>query len=190
MEENYVRLPQYPHYRIYRDGRVVREEYTREHENKKILLRMKEIRQHVGRNGYPALCVRDTNDRVVKVYVHRLVWMAYKGAIPEGMEISHINSVRLDCRLENLCIESHQSNMNNPVTILRFKWSNSKKSGKYDKERLVKASTKEYETKAVNVYLQMSDHGTKPVKIMEYMAAAHINFYRAKRIINAYSTFA
>ena len=67
MEKEYVILPQYPHYRIYKDGRVVREEYTRVHKNKMILLPVKEIKQHVGRNGYPALCVRDINDRVVKV---------------------------------------------------------------------------------------------------------------------------
>ena len=190
MEESYVILPQYPHYRVFQNGRVVREEYTRVHCNKMILLPVKEIKQHVGRNGYPALCVRDTNDRVVKVYVHRLVWMAYKGEIPKGMEISHINGVRIDSRLENLSIESHQSNMNNPVTLLRFKWSNGKKSGKYNKERLVKASTKEYETKAVKVYLQMSNQGTKPVKIMDYMSVAHIGFYRARRIISCYSKVA
>ena len=190
MEKEYVILPQYPHYRIYRDGRVFREKYTRKQQGKKIMLPEKEIKQHVGRNGYPALCVRDINDKVVKVYAHRLVWMAFKGAIPEGMEISHINSVRLDCRLENLCIESHKSNMNNPVTLMRFKWSNSMKSGKYNKERLVNASTKAYEANAVKVYLQMSDFGTKPVKIMDYMSAAHIGYKRAKRIIGIYSRVA
>lgn len=190
MEEQYVKLSQYPRYRIYRDGRVVREEYTRVNLGKKILLPMKELKQHISKNGYPALCLRDASDKVVKVYAHRLVWMAFKGAIPEGMEISHINSVRLDCRLENLCIESHKSNMNNPVTLMRFKWSNSKKSGKYNKERLVKASTKEYEANAVKVYLQMSDCGTKPVKIMDYMSAAHIGYKRAKRIIGIYSRVA
>ena len=190
MEKEYVILPQYPHYRVYKDGRVFREKYTRKQQGKKIMLPEKEIKQHVGRNGYPALCVRDINDKVVKVYAHRLVWMAFKGAIPEGMEISHINSVRLDCRLENLIIESHKSNMNNPVTLMRFRWSNSKKSGKYNKERLVRASTKEYEANAVKVYLQMSDRGTKPVKIMDYMSAAHIGYKRAKRIIGIYSRVA
>ena len=190
MENEYVILPQYPHYRIYKDGRVVREGYTRVHGDKKILMPVKVLKQHVGKNGYPALCVRDVYDKVVKVYAHRLVWMAFKGAIPEGMEISHINSERLDCSLENLCLQSHQENMNNPITLIRFKWSNSRKRGKYDKERLVSALTKEYETNAVKVFLQMSDCGTKPVKIMDYMSAAHVSFYRAKRIIGIYSRVA
>ena len=67
---------------------------------------------------------------------------------------------------------------------------NSKKSGKYNKERLVNASSKEYEANAVKVYLQMSDCGTKPVKIMDYMSAAHIGYKRAKRIIGVYSRVA
>lgn len=187
MEDQYVILPQYPHYRIYRDGRVFREEYTRVYLGKKILLPLKEIKQHVGRNGYPALCVRDVSDKVIKVYAHRLVWMAFCGEIPKGMEVSHKNSVRLDSRLENLCLESHRANMNNPITLLRFKWSNRKKCGKYDKERLARASTKEYEAKAIKIYQLMSDGGKKPVKVMEYMDQAHISFYRAKRIINGYS---
>ena len=187
MEEQYVILPQYPHYRIYKDGRVVREEYTRVNFGKKILLPKKELKQHVGRNGYPALCVRDASDRVVKVYAHRLVWMAFMGDIPIGMEVSHINSVRIDCRLDNLCIESHQDNMNNPITLLRFKWSNRKKSGKYNKDRLAKASTKQYEANAVMIYKQMSEGGKKTVKVMDYMAKAHIGFYRAKRIMNEYA---
>ena len=187
MKEQYVILPQYPHYRICRDGRVFREEYTRIHQGKKILLPLKEIKQHICRNVYPALCVRDANDRVVKVYVHRLVWMAYRGDIPKGMEISHINGVRIDSRLENLTTESHLDNMNNPITLLRFKWSNAKNKGKYDKDRLAKASSKEYEANAVEVYQMMSDGGKKTVKVLDYMAQAHIGFYRAKRIINKYA---
>lgn len=187
MEKQYVILPQYPHYRIYRDGRVFREEYTRVYFGKKILLPMKELKQHISKNGYPALCLRDASDKVVKVYAHRLVWMAFRGEIPKGMEVSHKNSVRLDSRLENLCIESHQDNMNNPITLLRFKWSNRKKCGKYNKERLMTAQTKEYEANAVKIYQMMSDGGTKPVKVMDYMDQAHVGYYRAKRIINRYS---
>ena len=187
MEEQYVILPQYPHYRIYRDGRVVREQYIRVHEDRQILLPMKEIKQHVGRNGYPALFVRDASDKVIKVYAHRLVWMAFKGDIPKGMEISHKNSVRLDSRIDNLCLESHQDNMNNPITLLRFKWSNARKMGKYDRERLSKAFSKEYEANAVMIYLMMSDGGKKTVKILDYMAKAHVGYYRAKRIISEYA---
>ena len=107
--------------------------------------------------------------------------------LPKGMEISHINGVRIDSRLENLTTESHLDNMNNPITLLRFKWSNAKNKGKYDKDRLAEASSKEYEANAVEVYQMMSDGGKKTVKVLDYMAQAHIGFYRAKRIINEYA---
>ena len=186
MEEEYVILPQYPHYRIYRDGRVVRENYTRMHQGKKIMLPEKEIKQHVGKNGYPALCVRNTQDKVVKVYTHRLVYEAYYGRIPEGMEVDHCTGDRTD--LSCLRLVNHQENCRNPVTIERYKKSNARNQGKYDKDRLVNATSKEYEDNVIRIYLEMSKGGTKPVKIMVFMAQAHINFYRAKRIISLYSS--
>lgn len=185
MEEEYVILPQYPHYRIYRNGRVVREKYTRKHQDKKIILPEKEIKQHVGKNGYPALCVRNNNDKVVKVYTHRLVYEAYYGHIPDSMEVDHCSGDRTD--LSCLRLVSHQDNCRNPVTIERYKKSNARDQGKYDKDRLVNATSKEYEENVIKIYLDMSEGGTKPVKIMVFMAQAHINFYRAKRIISLYS---
>ena len=35
-------------------------------------------------------------------YVHRLVWETFKGEIPEGLQIDHINNDRTDNRLKNL----------------------------------------------------------------------------------------
>lgn len=34
--------------------------------------------------------------------VHRIIWETFKGTIPVGYEVDHINSVRDDNRLENL----------------------------------------------------------------------------------------
>lgn len=48
--------------------------------------------------------------------VHRLVWEAFNGEIPEGVEIDHINTVRTDNRLENLRIVTHKENLNNPLS--------------------------------------------------------------------------
>ena len=48
--------------------------------------------------------------------VHRLVWEAFNGEIPKGMQIDHINTIRDDNRLENLRICSQQENSNNPLT--------------------------------------------------------------------------
>lgn len=44
------------------------------------------------------------------IAVHRAVWEAFNGAIPEGLEINHKNLKRDDNRLENLEIVTHAEN--------------------------------------------------------------------------------
>ena len=44
--------------------------------------------------------------------VHRLVWLAFYGSIPEGYEVNHINEVKSDNRLSNLNLMTHKENMN------------------------------------------------------------------------------
>lgn len=48
--------------------------------------------------------------------IHRLVWEAFHGAITDGMEIDHINTVRDDNRLANLRAVTHNENNHNPIT--------------------------------------------------------------------------
>lgn len=56
--------------------------------------------------------------------VHRLIWEAFKGEIPEGYEIDHINTIRNDNRLENLRLLTHKENCNNPLSIEHYKQHN------------------------------------------------------------------
>lgn len=45
--------------------------------------------------------------------VHRLVWEAFNGEIPEGMEVNHINEIKTDNRYpENLNLLTHGDNVN------------------------------------------------------------------------------
>lgn len=44
--------------------------------------------------------------------VHRAVWSAFNGPIPDNMEINHINEDKTDCRLENLNLMTRTENMN------------------------------------------------------------------------------
>src|SRR3990167_5337944 len=45
------------------------------------------------------------------VMLHRLVAIAFLGAIPPGLEINHRNGVKEDCRLENLQFVTRSGNM-------------------------------------------------------------------------------
>ena len=45
--------------------------------------------------------------------LHRALWEAANGTIPEGMQIDHINGNTLDNRLENLRVVTHQENARN-----------------------------------------------------------------------------
>lgn len=64
--------------------------------------------------------------------VHRLVWMAFNGEIPEGYEINHINEDKTDNRLENLSLMSHKDNINWGTRTERMAKSKSKSVFQYD----------------------------------------------------------
>jgi len=44
---------------------------------------------------------------------HRLVWIAYNGQIPKGLEIDHKNRDKHDNRLSNLRVVTHSDNCKN-----------------------------------------------------------------------------
>ena len=47
-----------------------------------------------------------------KYLVHRLVWIAFNGIIPEGLQVNHINEVKTDNRLSNLNLMTAKENLN------------------------------------------------------------------------------
>ena len=53
--------------------------------------------------------------------VSHLIWEAFNGEIPSGLEIDHINTVRDDNRLENLRTVNHKENCNNQLTLKHYK---------------------------------------------------------------------
>ena len=64
-----------------------------------------------GKYGYLRLLLHKNSIR--KTYsVHRLVWSAFNGPIPEGMQINHINEIKTDNRLENLNLMTPKENTN------------------------------------------------------------------------------
>jgi hypothetical protein len=53
--------------------------------------------------------------------VHRVVWETFKGEIPDGYEIDHIDGNRLNNALSNLRCVTHTENMSNPITRTRLR---------------------------------------------------------------------
>ena len=49
--------------------------------------------------------------------ISHLIWEAFNGEIPDGLEIDHINTIRDDNRLDNLRLVTHKENCNNPLTV-------------------------------------------------------------------------
>ena len=45
-------------------------------------------------------------------YIHRLVWEAFNGTIPENMQVNHINEIKTDNSLENLNLMTCKENCN------------------------------------------------------------------------------
>ena len=52
-------------------------------------------------------------------FVNRLVWEAFNGPIPEGMQVNHINENKTDNRLENLNLMTPKENTNWGTGIAR-----------------------------------------------------------------------
>lgn len=65
----------------------------------------------ITRIGY---CILQLSQNNVKKCsgVHRLVWIAFNGPIPEGMQINHLNEIKSDNRLENLSLCTAMENTN------------------------------------------------------------------------------
>ena len=68
------------------------------------------------RDGYERIYLcRDGKQK--RFMVHRLVWEAFVGKIPDGYEIDHINTIRDDNRLSNLRVVTRKGNMANPISV-------------------------------------------------------------------------
>ena len=71
----------------------------------------KRMKPYLLRKGYLRVAL-SKNGKRKSFLVHRLVWEAFNGPIPEGMQVNHINEVKTDNRLENLNLMTNKENCN------------------------------------------------------------------------------
>ena len=92
-------IPNFPDYQITKDGRVWSKprKDTLGHN-----LKGKWLKSKVNIYGYCEV-VLTVNSRKYSCKIHRLVLETYIGSCPKGMQCRHLNGIRTDNRLINLC---------------------------------------------------------------------------------------
>ena len=173
------RLKEFPHYKIYENGEVWRMAHR---STCGINLKTMKLRAYKTKNNYLMVSLHDREGKRKRFYLHRLVYMAFFGDIPKGMECDHIDSQKTNCSVSNLRLASHINNCKNPNSIAKYKAANALNKGKYDRKRLLAARGKEREAELRELFMVMYQKSGK-VKIMEFMERGHCGYYRAVRII-------
>lgn len=172
-------LPSFPHYEIYEDGTVIRREHTSFNGYR---LKRTKITPYIGKNKYYIVHLHDVLGNRVFWYLHRLVWIAFNGEIPKGIEVCHEDCNRLNCKLSNLSTHSHAQNCRNPESIKRYKAANALSKGKFNRERMIQAKSKENKQRLKDTYMiLLKEKGG--VSVMEFIKTAHCNYYTALKVI-------
>ena len=106
MEEIWKEVPGYEGYMVSSEGRVKSLGIGGGNNSKERLLK-----PGVTERGYHQVTL-SKNGKRKNCRINRLVWEAFNGPIPEGMEINHINEDKSDNSLTNLNLMNHQDNCN------------------------------------------------------------------------------
>ena len=178
--ETYKIIKDFPNYKIYEDGKVVRMEHT---SAKGRRLKEKEIRPYTAKNKYLMISIHDKQGKQKMFYLHRLVFEAFFGKIPQGHEIDHIDGDRANCSTQNLRCCTHKQNCSNPQSLEKYKRANARNKGKYDYDRLQNARTKAKEDALNATYMMLLVNEGTDVSVMRLMEEGHCGFYRAKRVL-------
>lgn len=69
------------------------------------------LKQRLNVDGYKMVVIRPSRTKFKEYKVHRVIWEAFNGPIPEDLEVDHKNDDRKDNRLTNLQLLSHAANV-------------------------------------------------------------------------------
>jgi len=177
----FVTLNEYPNYEIHSNSKVFR--IKKEANNGKILKR-RELFPTRAKNGYRTVKLTNKDGKIKQLYLHRLVYMAFNGEIPPGLEVSHEDCNRSNNKLDNLKLLTHAQNCRNPESIKHYKAANQLSNGKFDRDRMIAAQGKEKHDRLIKTYQKLKEELDGHVGIWMLMKVGHCNYYRAKRIIS------
>lgn len=79
------------------------------------------LKPYLCRYNYYAVTLRDKNHKVVTYRVHRLVAKAFIPNPDNLPEVDHINTIKIDNRVENLQWVTRVGNCNNPLSLKHLK---------------------------------------------------------------------
>lgn len=100
--------------------------------------------------GYVVNTFKSINNNPIKCYRHRVIWYFFNGAVPENMEIDHIDGNKDNNNLENLRIVTRKENCNNPITrdkMIKTVWYNEERNRKISQGNIGRIVTEEQKKK-------------------------------------------
>lgn len=83
----------------------------RHSKNGTLTLKGRVLKLGIDKDGYLQVQL-NKNGRGKTFRVHRLVWMAFNGAIPENMQVNHVDEDKSNNRLENMNLMTCKENIN------------------------------------------------------------------------------
>ena len=173
----YTTLENYTNYEIYDNGMIISKERTGRNGWH---YKRKEIRPTKAKNGYMTVRLTSDSGQIKQFYLHRLIWAAFNGEIPEGYEIDHLIDRSVNS-LDLLRMVKHKDNCRNPKSIERYKRANALEKGKFDRERMQQAKSKENKERLRREYMSILEEKGS-VGVYAFMKAAHCNYYTALKI--------
>ena len=105
-------IPEFEGYQISNLGRVKSLSRFKKGKNGSLVpVKERILKPRINQYGYYQVAL--FKNSIGKWYqMHRLVWEAFNGKIPEGLQVNHINEIKSDNRLSNLNLMTPKENCN------------------------------------------------------------------------------